>query len=161
MQSAVAKDCSNNTTFLVSREALGRSLFACVCLLRSWLFLMHAYAARSTECRAVTVSYQPAPYTWVGIVKPAYSSPAFTRTARFAINKRSAFVATTVSRAGISSNGAGSPRQTVTSDRDGTLGPQARVPANDAVNLSSSTSRPPITPSVLRSYEVPLWGRPS
>ena len=64
----------------------------------------------------------------------------------------------TVSRATVSGNGSNSPRQNVTSDRDGTLGPQSRVPTDDVVALNSSASRPALTPSVVRSYEVPLWG---
>ena len=45
------------------------------------------------------------------------------------------------------------------SDRDGTAGPQTQIPASDRAALSSSRPRPPVTPSVVRSYEVPLWGR--
>lgn len=67
----------------------------------------------------------------------------------------------TVSRATVTSNGSEYPRQTVTSDRDGTLGPQSRVPTENVVALNSSASRPPLTPSVIRSYEVPLWGKSS
>jgi len=47
----------------------------------------------------------------------------------------------------------------VTADRDGTAGPQMQVPEADRKALSSSKPRPLVTPSVLRSYEVPLWGK--
>ena len=47
----------------------------------------------------------------------------------------------------------------ITADRDGTAGPQMQVPVADRKALSSSNPRPLVTPSVLRSYEVPLWGK--
>lgn len=56
----------------------------------------------------------------------------------------------------ISNTGPYSARSNL-SDKDGTARPQTRVPANDRAALSSSNPRPPVTPSVVRSYEVPLW----
>lgn len=60
-------------------------------------------------------------------------------------------------QASVSGNGSYDARS-VTADRDGTAGPQVQVPVADRKALSSSKPRPLVTPSVLRSYEVPLWG---
>ncbi|DBA84686.1 TPA: hypothetical protein ACH3X1_005942 [Trebouxia sp. C0004] len=59
-------------------------------------------------------------------------------------------------QASISGNGSYDARP-VTADRDGTAGPQMQVPVADRKALSSSKPRPLVTPSVIRSYEVPLW----
>ncbi len=55
-------------------------------------------------------------------------------------------------------NGSYDARPTA-ADRDGTAGAQMQVPVADRQALSSSKPRPLVTPSVLRSYEVPLWGK--
>ncbi len=61
-------------------------------------------------------------------------------------------------QASVSGNGSYDARP-VTADRDGTAGPQVQVPVADRKALSSSKPRPLVTPSVIRSYEVPLWGK--
>lgn len=59
-------------------------------------------------------------------------------------------------QASVSGNGSYDARSII-ADRDGTAGPQTQVPVADRKALSSSKPRPLVTPSVLRSYEVPLW----
>ena len=61
-------------------------------------------------------------------------------------------------QASVSGNGSYDARSII-ADRDGTAGPQTQVPVADRKALSSSKPRPLVTPSVLRSYEVPLWGK--
>ena len=120
--------------------------------------LMHAYLVTNIECLAATASTTAAAGAWQRI--PQEISPGFPiARALYLPTRRPTVPRLTVSRATVSNNGSGYPRQTVRSDRDGTLGPQSRVPADDMVALSSSAPRPPPLPSALRSYDVPLWGR--
>lgn len=122
--------------------------------------LMHAYGVTNIECRAATAATTVAACAWQRFSQQIY--PGFPNTkALYLPTRRPTVPRLTVSRASIPNNGSGYPRQTLRSDRDGTLGPQSRPPADDMVALSSSAPRPPPTPSVLRSYDVPLWGRSS
>lgn len=59
-----------------------------------------------------------------------------------------------------SGNGSYNLRQN-TNDRDGTAGPQTQVRIDDRAALNSSIPRPPPAPSVVRSFDVPLWGAAS
>lgn len=124
---------------------------------------MHAYGTVNTECRAAALFTQSAAYSQQSSPQQVFLSASTQRTFHL-LNRRtpaSKLKLVTVSRATIPGNGSAYPKQSVISDRDGTLGPQSRVPTDDMAALNSSVSRPPLTPSVVRSYEVPLWGRSS
>lgn len=121
---------------------------------------MHACGVTNIECRAATASTTVAAGAWHKFSQQIHPGLPITK-ALYLPTRRPTVPRLTVSRATISNNGSGYPRQALRSDRDGTLGPQSRVPADDMVALNSSAPRPPPTPSVLRSYDVPLWGRSS
>ena len=124
---------------------------------------MHAHSAINIRCRGATLFTKSAARAWQ-TGSPQLCSCVSAKIPHYLPTRRSsASGLVVVSRATVSNNGSGYPRQTVTSDRDGTLGTQSRVPADDVVASTglSSASRPPLLPSVQRSYEVPLWGRSS
>lgn len=134
--------------------------------------LMHASGTVNIQCRAAALFTQFAAYSQQSGPQQVFLSASTQRNFHL-LNRRTPapkHQLVTVSRATVPGNGSaypkpgnGSayPKQSVISDRDGTLGPQSRVPTDDMVALNSSVSRPPLTPSVIRSYEVPLWGRSS
>ena len=132
--------------------------------------LMHADGVGNIGYRAAAITTQFAPCSQQGDPRRVFLRFSASTQKPFCLLPRrssaSKLKLVTVSRATVSRYGSDYPRQTVTSDRDGTLGPQSRVPTDDVVALNSSASRPPLTTSplttsVVRSYEVPLWGRSS